>query len=194
MATEKVKVFAEGKKGISLWMWLLPLVILLALAAWLMSRHHEGPKTDAINTGDATKPDNGVGATVPATTWTAATIGDAIRQRGRVSFTDTDVHFATASAALAGDSQAVLDQAAQALKDNGDWRMRVVGHTDSAGSTSSNDQLAQQRAQSVKAYLTQHGVDAGRLTTDEKGPREPVASNSTDGGRAENRRVELVKE
>lgn len=51
---------------------------------------------------------------------------------------EVQVHFATGSATLAGDSQAVLDQASQALKDNPSWHMRVIGHTDSVGSDASN--------------------------------------------------------
>ncbi len=195
MATEKVKVFEEGKaKPTPIWVWLLPLLLLLALGLWLLSRRHAPEASAVTTTGDSTKPDAVAGNVTRPTTWTAASISDAIRKDGRVAFNDTDVHFATGSAALAGDSQAVLDQAAQALKDNSNWHMQVVGHTDSVGSEPSNDQLAQSRAQSVKSYLVAHGVDAGRLGTEEKGPRQPVATNSTDSGRAENRRVELVKQ
>ncbi len=126
--------------------------------------------------------------------WTAATISDSLRQSGHVAFNDSEVHFATASAALAGDSQSVLNQTAQALKENAPWHIRVVGHTDSVGSASSNDVLAQQRAESVKTYLVAHGIDAGRLDVAAKGAAQPAASNATDSGRAENRRVELFKE
>jgi OmpA-OmpF porin, OOP family len=111
-----------------------------------------------------------------------------------VSFGDNDVHFATGSASLAGDSQAVLDQTAQALQSNSDWKMRVVGHTDSVGSASANQQLAQQRASSVIGYLTAHGVDQSRLSLDAKGDTEPISTESSDAGRAQNRRVELIKQ
>jgi len=199
MATEKVKVFEEGRKASSIWLWLIPLLLLLGLAVWLLTRHRDQPNaasTAAVPASDTTKPDTGAAAgTAAATTWTAATIGNAIRTNGRVAFNDSEVHFATGSASLAGDSQTVLDQAAQALKDNNDWQhIRVVGHTDSVGSTPSNDQLAQQRAESVKAYLVSKGVDQNRLVTEEKGPRQPAATNATDDGRAENRRVELIRE
>ncbi len=199
MATEKVKVYEEKgpKKGLPIWAWLLPLLLLLAIGAWLLSRSHNNTETatSAVPATDSTKPDNSPG-TQPQTArnWTAASIADAIRQNGRVSFNDTEVHFATNSAALAGDSQAVLDQAAQALKDNGDWKMRVVGYTDSTGSTATNDTLSQQRARSVMAYLTSHGVNGNRLQVEAKGESQPVASNATDQGRAENRRVELIKQ
>ena len=192
MASEKIKVFEEGtKKSIPIWAWLLPLLLLLGIGAWLLTRHRDEPSTTAA-VADSTKPDSGPGTT--GTAWTAASISDAIRSKGRVAFNDTEVHFATASASLASDSQAVLDQASQALKDNPDWHMRVVGHTDSVGSDPSNDQLAQHRAESVKSYLVSHGVTAGNLSTEEKGAKEPAATNQTDTGRAENRRVELVKQ
>ncbi len=198
MATEKVKVYEEGekKKGLPIWAWLLPLLLLLALGIWLLSRPRN---TETANTAapvtDQTKPDNSA-PTQPqaAHNWTAASIADAIKQNGRVGFTDNEVHFATASAALAGDSQAVLDQTAQALKDNPDWKMRVVGHTDSTGSAPANDTLSQQRAQSVMAYLNSHGVDSGRLRVEAEGQNKPAATNATDQGRAENRRVELIKD
>ncbi len=196
MATEKLKVYEENpKKRLPIWAWLLPLLALLLLGIWLFNRHsREATSTSAVATpvADQTKPD--ASAPQTATAWTAATIADSIRSKGSVSFTDNDVHFATASATLAGDSQAVLDQTAQALKDNPDWRMRVVGHTDSVGSDSANAVLSQQRANSVVAYLTAHGVDSSRLSVDAKGASQPVASNQTDTGRAENRRVDLIKQ
>ncbi len=195
MATEKVKVYEEqtARKGAPIWLWLLPLLLLVLLAIWWFSRSHREVATTAAPVADQTKPDNGQG-TQATQALTAASIGDAIRQNGRISFDDTQVHFATDSAALAGDSQAVLDQVAQVLKDNNSWKMRVVGHTDSSGNSSANDALAQQRAQSVMAYLTNHGVAASRLRIDAEGQHQPVATNSSDNGRALNRRVELIKD
>ena len=195
METEKVKVFEEkGKKGTPAWAWLLPLLLLLAIGLWLLNRHPRETVTAAATpVTDQPKPDQGT-ATQAARTWTAASIADSIRSQGHVDFNDNDVHFATGSAALAGDSQAVLDQTAQALQSNSDWRMRVVGHTDSVGSGAANQQLAQQRASSVMAYLTAHGIAGSRLSTDAKGDSQPISTNSSDAGRAENRRVELIKQ
>ncbi len=196
MATEKVKVYEENtKKRFPIWAWLLPLLVLLLVALWLFNRHpREAITTSAAPApvADQTKPDASAPQIVSA--WTAATIGNSIRSKGSVSFTDNDVHFATASATLAGDSQSVLDQTAQVLKDNPDWRMRIVGHTDSVGSDSANALLSQQRANSVRAYLATHGVDSSRLSVDAKSATQPVASNHTDTGRAENRRVDLIKQ
>ncbi len=192
--TDKVKVYEEKeKKGLATWMWLLPLLLLLALGIWLFSRRSNTTDTAAAPVADQTKPDQGAG-TQAAGVMTAASIADSIRTKGRVSFSDNDVHFSTGSATLAGDSQAVLDQTAQALQSNSDWHMRVVGHTDSVGSGAANQQLAQQRANSVMSYLTAHGISQNRLSVDAKGDTQPVSTNSSDAGRAENRRVELIKQ
>ena len=196
MATETVKVFEEKqRKGPSIWKWLIPLLLLLLIGVWLLSRHSN--TTTATSTApvtDQTKPDSNAAATQAAGPWTAASIADSIRTNGRVGFNDNDVHFATGSATLAGDSQAVLNQTAQALKSNPDWRMQIVGHTDAVGTDSANQQLAQQRASSVMSYLTAQGVDASRLSVEAKGDSQPVSTNSSDAGRAENRRVELIKQ
>ena len=191
---ETTKVYEEKvKKGIPVWAWLLPLLLLLVTGAWFLTRHRDESATAAAPVTDQTKPDNGPG-THAAVAWTSASIAESFRSKGRVSFSDNDVHFATASAALAGDSQAVLDQTAQVLQSNPDWKMRVVGYTDSTGSAAGNDQLAQQRAASVIAYLTAHSVDKGRLSLEAKGQSAPVSTNNSDAGRAENRRVELIKQ
>ena len=193
--SEHVKVYAEQeKKGLSLWTWLLPLLLLLALAVWFLTRDRHEERASTPNSAvDQIKPDAGAG-TSAAPALTAASIGDSIRSTGRFGFGDNDIHFATGSATLAGDSQAVLDQTAQALKADADWKMRVVGHTDSVGSSAVNAQLAQQRANSVMGYLVAHGIDQSRLSVDAKGDNQPTSSNNTNVGRAENRRVELIKQ
>ncbi len=192
---EKIKVYEEKTaRGNSLWWWLLPLLLLALLAFWWMGRRHDqGTQTataTAAPVSDSVKPD-GNQANVA---WTADTIANSLRTNGRVGFSDADVHFATGSASLAGDSQAVLDQTAQALSNNADWKIRIVGHTDSTGSKGLNDQLAEQRATAVMTYLTAHGVAQSRLGVDAKGEAEPAATNGTNMGRAENRRVELIKQ
>ena len=66
-----------------------------------------------------------------------------------------------------------------------------VGHTDSTGSDTLNQALSVERAQSVRNYLSVRGVDAQRIDVQGRGSREPVASNTSDSGRAQNRRVEI---
>ena len=194
-----VKVYEQKERaGIPAWIWLLPLLLLVALGLWWFNRSHD---TQTAQT-DQLKPDaapasapEGARSRTGSEAWTATGIAETIRRTGRVSLGDAEVHFATGSAGLQGDSQAVLDQVAQALNDNRDWKMRIEGHTDSTGSASANEQLAGQRAEAVATYLSGKGVDRTRLTpVKEYGQRAPKADNASDVGRAENRRVELIKE
>jgi outer membrane protein OmpA-like peptidoglycan-associated protein len=69
--------------------------------------------------------------------------------------------------------------------------VRIIGHTDNTGSDATNDPLSMQRAASARDYLTARGVDPQRVMINGRGEREPVADNSTEAGRARNRRVEI---
>ena len=86
----------------------------------------------------------------------------------------------------------VLDAVALALKDQEDHKMVVEGHTDSQGTESSNLDLSQRRAQSVRDYLVSRGVPGDKITAIGIGQGRPVASNSSADGRAANRRVEII--
>jgi OOP family OmpA-OmpF porin len=70
-------------------------------------------------------------------------------------------------------------------------RVEVAGHTDSRGNDSYNLKLSQRRAESVRDYLISMGIESSRLTARGYGESQPVATNSTEGGRAQNRRVVL---
>jgi len=89
------------------------------------------------------------------------------------------------------DATKVLNFVAQSLTAHPEARIEVGGHTDNVGSAGYNQRLSLARARAVRAYLTQHGVAAEQLTAVGHGESEPVASNSTEEGRAQNRRVEL---
>ena len=67
----------------------------------------------------------------------------------------------------------------------------AVGHTDSIGSDAYNQKLSVRRAEAVKAYLVGKGIDTKRVYTEGKGKKQPVATNKTAAGRAQNRRVEI---
>jgi OOP family OmpA-OmpF porin len=69
--------------------------------------------------------------------------------------------------------------------------VKVVGYTDSVGSVAYNEKLSLRRAESVKNYLTEHGVPGDKITVEGKGKADPVADNKTKEGRAKNRRVEI---
>jgi len=73
-------------------------------------------------------------------------------------------------------------------------KIYVVGHTDNVGAAAANQALSEKRAQSVRDWLTEKGIAASRLTAKGYGASKPVADNTTEEGRAKNRRVELVKQ
>jgi OOP family OmpA-OmpF porin len=101
------------------------------------------------------------------------------------------VNFATGRSALTQDSYAILDEVAASLLGNPEVRVEIAGHTDITGSRSLNMRLSLERAQAVKAYLAQKGVEPSRMVGQGYGPDEPIATNATAAGRAQNRRVEL---
>lgn len=103
------------------------------------------------------------------------------------------VNFKTGSAELTADSSGALNKVAEISKQYPDLKLRVEGHTDSQGSDATNQQLSQRRADSVKTYLTQQGgVPEGQIMSVGFGEAQPVASNDTSEGRAQNRRVEFI--
>lgn len=105
-----------------------------------------------------------------------------------------NILFDTGKAALLASSAAALAPVGDLLKNDASLKLEIQGHTDNVGTAAANLKLSQDRAQSVKTYLVQtFGIDAARLTTAGLGDTKPVGDNKTDAGRAENRRVELVK-
>jgi outer membrane protein OmpA-like peptidoglycan-associated protein len=71
-------------------------------------------------------------------------------------------------------------------------KLQVEGHTDSTGTVEFNQKLSEQRANSVREYLVQQGLDAGSITSTGLGQGMPVAENTTAQGRQKNRRVEII--
>lgn len=103
------------------------------------------------------------------------------------------VNFDFNSDVLQAASKPLLDQVAAVLKGKPDWKVTLEGHTDNIGGPAFNKSLSDRRAKAVMAYLVSAGVPAGQLTAVGFSYDKPVASNDTVGGRAQNRRVELVK-
>ena len=81
---------------------------------------------------------------------------------------------------------------ADLLKNNAGYHVRVEGNTDNLGSQRYNEKLGQERADAVKAYLNQRGIEAQRMIVSGRGPDLPVADNATSAGRAQNRRIEFI--
>lgn len=173
MATQHVKVFEEKKKGLPIWAWLIPLLIILALILWWLLAHKRQP-TAVDNAAPVPV------ATAPAPTAAAPDLGA--------------IHFATDKADLTPEAQATLQRAAEYLKQNPSAHMRIEGFTDSAGPETLNMPLSDRRAMAAGKYLESQGIDASRLTGKGFAAADPVAPNSTAAGMADNRRVELFQQ
>jgi OmpA-OmpF porin, OOP family len=103
------------------------------------------------------------------------------------------INFDFDKADIKPESQPILDQIVKLLKNNPSLNLTVEGHTDNVGTPPYNKKLSDARAKSVVGALTAQGIDALRLKAVGYGQDKPIADNSTDDGRAKNRRVELVK-
>lgn len=101
------------------------------------------------------------------------------------------ITFQTGSTDLSPAAQFNLDKLAASFREYGDNNIEVTGHTDSIGSNASNIELSQKRAISVGKYLIGQGIDKNRIQVYGAGPSQPIASNSSEEGRAQNRRVEI---
>ena len=118
---------------------------------------------------------------------------DRLERDGRVA--THGILFATDSEAIRPESTPTLTEIGTMLGQYSDLRLTIEGHTDSQGDDAYNQHLSNRRAQAVKAYLVDmHDVDASRLDTAGFGESRPVADNGTPEGRAQNRRVELVRQ
>ena len=165
---EHVKVYEE-KKGIPVWAWLIPLLLLLALLAWYLLR----PKQATVD------------SSAPATTATAAATG--APDLGAV-------HFDTNKATLTAEGQATLTRAAAYLKQNPGAHMRIEGYTDSTGTQPHNADLSEQRALTAGHFLEGLGIERSRLTGGGFADSKPVEPNDSTAGKADNRRVEIFTE
>jgi outer membrane protein OmpA-like peptidoglycan-associated protein len=103
-----------------------------------------------------------------------------------------NITFKTGSADIASNFYTPLNQVVTSLKQYDTSNIEVVGHSDSKGARQSNMDLSQQRAQNVANYLMSQGVSGGRVMTRGAGPDQPIASNETEAGRMQNRRVEIT--
>lgn len=118
---------------------------------------------------------------------------DALAAKGR--WVTQGILFATGKADVQPESRPVLKEIAATLKQHADLAILIEGHTDNVGSAASNLTLSDARAAAVKAVLvSEYGADGARITTKGLGDTKPAVPNTTAAGRAQNRRVEVVKQ
>jgi hypothetical protein len=120
----------------------------------------------------------------------AAAMKKELDAKGRVALY---INFDVDKATLRADAQPIIEEINKLLVADGSLKLSIEGHTDATGSADHNRQLSGARARSVFGALAGLGVDPSRLASKGFGPDKPIADNSTDDGRAKNRRVELVK-
>lgn len=110
----------------------------------------------------------------------------------KVTLKENMVNFGFDSSNLTSSAKTNLDKLAQVLKNNPDTNINIYGYTDSKGSDAYNLSLSERRANAVKSYLVAKGISSSRIFAMGRGENDPVASNDTEAGRAENRRVEFA--
>jgi len=111
----------------------------------------------------------------------------------KVGFIALYINFETGKSDIKPESQPIVDQIVEMLKQNSDLKISIEGHTDNVGSDKLNKTLSENRAKSVMNALVSAGIEKSRLSSKGWGSSKPIADNSTEDGRFKNRRVEIVK-
>ena len=223
--TEKVAVVEEtagraATGGMSIFKWLLPLLLLCGLIWFLATRGCSGvtntavapkplAKIEAATTGAATaataavsnvfgKVNEAAAAALNSISFAAGSAGEQMMSfikggaNGDGRFRFNNLTFASGSANIDGTSGLEVDNMAAILNAYPDVKVRLEGYTDSQGDATANQVLSQNRAAAVMNRLVGLGIPAERITTQGYGAENPVADNDTPEGRAQNRRIEVV--
>lgn len=121
---------------------------------------------------------------------TATGILDELNKSGKVALY---INFETGKSIIKPESQNIVDQVAEMLTSDPTLKISVEGHTDNTGNAAANQTLSENRAKAVMNAIVAKGIDKSRLTSKGWGQTKPVADNSSEEGKAKNRRVEIVK-
>ncbi|PSR53856.1 OmpA family protein [Adhaeribacter arboris] len=191
------------------WLWLLLALLALALLFFLLRGCNRDQATAPTDTGAAADSTAMAGDTTsefdwntvdfgaPAATYDEITDAD-INVRGNDDYAiyslDETILFDTDKNTIKPSAAEKLKQVAASMgKRFANGQVRIYGHTDAKGSAGYNMQLAEQRAEAVRNWLTQNGnITADQVSLHPVGEAQPVASNATAEGRQQNRRVEIV--
>jgi outer membrane protein OmpA-like peptidoglycan-associated protein len=120
----------------------------------------------------------------------ASDIFNALNRDGRIALY---INFDFGKSVIRDESLVIIGQIVQMLKANPEMKLNVEGHTDNIGNPVSNKTLSEERARSVVSSIVSQGIANDRITSSGYGQDKPIADNTTEEGRAKNRRVELVK-
>lgn len=110
----------------------------------------------------------------------------------KITLGENSVNFDLGKSTLTSTAKANLDKLVPVFNEYPDTDIQIVGHTDSSGSDELNQKLSEQRAASVKTYLSSKGIKSSRIVTTGRGEAEPIAENTTKDGMSKNRRVEFA--
>ena len=201
------ELHVQPKKRGSTLPWIILLLIVAALTYWFFI--HKKNTDTASGTANAdsssTKPAvtnasqddwNTVNFSAPTVAYDEVTNSD-IEVRGNNDYgiygLGENVLFDEGKSTIRTDAEQNLKQITSSInKRYSNGNVRVYGYTDAQGSAGANKELAEQRAEAVKAWLQSNGIEQNRISVNAIGEAKPVASNNTEVGRQQNRRVEIV--
>lgn len=200
----------EPKQNRPWWLWLVLGLVGLLLLVFLIRGCDDDNDTDierdATSTTTATETErmttddgdwNNIDRNLPAASYQEITDSD-VTVRGNEEYAiyslDETILFDTDSNVIRSGATQKLEQVAQSLNQRyANGQVRVYGYTDARGSATYNEQLAEERAEAVRSWLTQNGnISDDRISIHPVGEAQPVATNETAQGRQQNRRVEIV--
>lgn len=204
-----IGAFPEPKPSLPAWLWIIPVLLLIPLLFWLFNREHlrhvsqvtqsdaERARLGAVGLGDfvVRKLPGNVDLNVPQLGVESRLLGfiqDPSKIADEVTWFDFDrLLFNTDSAQLRPESQEQLRNIAAILSAYPDIHIKIGGYTDNTGDPGNNLKLSQDRADGVVAELINLGIAPDRLEAQGYGDQYPVADNSTEEGRAKNRRISM---
>lgn len=179
--------------------WLAWLLLALGILALLLALSRCNRDETAAVTPVPTETPTEVVATTPNANTATPLVGTSAlggflagSEAAPRTFTFEKLNFDTAKSAIRPQDAAEVDQVATTLKQYATAKIRIAGYADARGGDAANMALGKARADSIKSALVAKGIDAGRIETVTGGESDPVDTNTTAGGRFENRRTELV--
>jgi outer membrane protein OmpA-like peptidoglycan-associated protein len=197
------------KKGFN-WLWVLGILLLVGLVGWLLSRNRNVESDAQAMRNDAETVENSV-STGAADMWRDVDLNVPRINHPEIKINSPDFElrgndkytvysmgetllFDTDKATIRSDAKENLEQVVASINQRyGQGHIRIYGHADARADAEHNQELSQQRAQAVKNWLVSNAkIDASRISIHPMGESAPVASNQTESGQQQNRRVEIV--